>query len=85
MTVCGSTHMPQPDFAVQFPNGRTCSSRPLTHPQRGMYLTVKPSLEFLKIVLPRAQTLSYNISDWVENGLPLKPSPDSEMSVKHEH
>lgn len=82
MTVRGSTHMSQTDFAVLFPKWMDLFIKTLIHPQRGIHLTVRPSLEFLKIVLPRAQTLSYSISDPVNNGL-LKSQPDRNVTVDH--
>lgn len=83
LTVRGSTHMSQTDFAVLFPRWMDLFIKTLIHPQRGIYLTVEPSLEFLKIVLPQAQTLSYNTSNWVDDGFLKKSQPDSQISVEH--
>ncbi|KAG6367978.1 hypothetical protein INS49_002178 [Diaporthe citri] len=83
MTVRGSTHMSQSDFAVLFPKWMDLFIKTLIHPQRGIYLTVAPTLEFLKIVLPQAQTLSYDTSNWVDEGLLRKSQPDFEISVEH--
>lgn len=84
MTVRGSTHMSQTDFAVLFPKWMDLFIKTLIHPQRGIYLTVEPTLEFLKIVLPRAQTSSYDTSNWVDDGLLKKLQPDSQISVEHQ-
>jgi uncharacterized NAD-dependent epimerase/dehydratase family protein len=55
----------------------------LIQPQRGIYLTIKPSLESQQIVLLRGQTLSYDTSYRVDNGLLTKSQPDSNISVEH--
>lgn len=83
MTVRGSTHMSQTDFAVLFPRWMDLFIKTLIHPQRGIYLTVEPTLEFLKIVLPQAQTSSYNTRNWVGDGFLKKSQPDSQVSVEH--
>lgn len=83
MTVRGSTHMSQTDFAVLFPKWMDLFIKTLIHPQRGIYLTVAPTLEFLKIVLPQAQTLPYDTSNWVDEGLLRKSQPDFQISVEH--
>lgn len=83
MTVRGSTHMSQTDFAVLFPRWMDLFIKTLINPQRGIYLTVEPTLEFLKIVLPHAQTSSYNTGNWVDDGFLKKAQPDSQISVEH--
>ncbi|KAK2596946.1 hypothetical protein N8I77_012826 [Diaporthe amygdali] len=82
-TVRGSTHMSQTDFAVLFPKWMDLFIKTLIHPLRGIYLTIAPTLEFLKIVLPPTQTSSYDTSNWVDDGLLLKSHPDSQISVEH--
>lgn len=83
MTVRGSTHMSQTDFAVLFPKWMDLFIKTLVHPQRGIYLTVAPTLEFLKIVLHQAQTLSYDTGDGADEGFLRKSQPDFQISVEH--
>lgn len=83
LTVRGSTHMSQTDFAVLFPKWMDLLIKTLIHPLRGVYLTIAPTLEFLKIVLPPTQTSSYDTSNWVDDGLLRGSQPDSQISVEH--
>lgn len=83
VTVRGSTHMSQTDFAVLFPKWMDLFIKTLIHPQRGIYLTVAPTLDFLKIVLPLTQTSSYDNSNWVDEGLLRRSQPDTQVSMEH--
>ncbi|KAI3399982.1 hypothetical protein diail_5138 [Diaporthe ilicicola] len=83
VTVRGSTHMSQTDFAVLFPRWMDLLIKTLIHPLRGVYLTIAPTLEFLKIVLPSTQTSSYDASSWADDGLLRISEPDSDISVEH--
>lgn len=84
LTVRGSTHLSQTDFAVLYPRFMSLFIKTLVNPVRGMYLTIAPSLEFLKIALPPAQTTAYGTSGWADEGLLLGRSrPDS--NVTHDH
>lgn len=83
ITVRGSTHMSQTDFAVLFPKWMDLFIKTLIHPQRGIHLTVAPTLEFLKIVLPQRETSSYDTSNWVDEGLLRKSQPNCHISVEH--
>lgn len=56
LTLRGTTHLSQTDFAVLYPRFMSLFFKTLVHPLRGLYLTVAPSLEFLQLVLPPAQT-----------------------------
>lgn len=53
LTVRGSTHLSQTDLAVLYPRWMSLLMKTLVHPLRGIQLTVTPSLEFLRLVLPR--------------------------------
>lgn len=81
LTVRGSTHLSQTDFAVLYPRFMSLFIKTLVNPLRGMYLTIAPSLEFLKIVLPPTQTTAYDSSDWADEGLLLgRSQPDSNIT-----
>lgn len=83
LTVRGSTHLSQTDFAVLYPRWMSLLMKTLINPLRGIYLTIAPSLEFLKIVLPPAQTTCYDTSGWVDEGLLRNSRPDSEIDLEH--
>lgn len=83
LTMRGSTHLSQTDFAVLYPRWMSFLMKTLIHPFRGIYLTIAPTLEFLKIVLPPAQTTSYDTSGWVDEGLLRNTSPVAEVPVEH--
>lgn len=85
LTVRGSTHLSQTDFAVLYPRFMSVFFKTLINPLRGIYLTVAPSLEFLKIVLPPAQTTAYyDTSGWADEGLLRSRShPDNQVSHSH--
>ncbi|KAF4919507.1 Platelet-activating factor acetylhydrolase [Colletotrichum viniferum] len=84
MTIKGSTHLTQTDFAILYATWMDILMKTLVNPRRGIYLTVSPALEFLKITLPCQQT-KYNM--WVDMGV-LKTaeapsSPDAMMTCDH--
>ncbi|KAK6849504.1 hypothetical protein PG995_013337 [Apiospora arundinis] len=55
MTIKGSTHLSQTDFAVLYPTWMSWLGKTLVNPRRAIYLTVNSSLEFLKRTLPESQ------------------------------
>lgn len=83
LTMRGSTHLSQTDFAVLYPRWMSFLMKTLIHHSRGIYLTIAPTLEFLKIVLPPAQTTSYDTSGWVDEGLLRNSSPVGEVPVDY--
>lgn len=83
LTVRGSTHLSQTDFAVLYPKAMSNIIKTLVHPLRGIHLTVASSLEFLKLVLPRQRTATYDTSGWVDEGLLKMNYPDSEIPSEH--
>lgn len=83
LTVRGSTHLSQTDFAVLYPKWMSNFIKTLIHPLRGIYLTIAPSLEFLKIVLPPQQTTTYDMSGWVDEGLLRQSRADSQIPLDH--
>jgi len=56
MTIRGSTHLSQTDFAVLYPNWISLLMKTMVNPKRAIHLTVYSALEFLKITLPAQQT-----------------------------
>lgn len=83
LTVKGSTHLSQTDFAVLYPRWMSLLLKTFVNPLRGLYLTVAPTLEFLKIVLPPAQTNKYDTSGWVDDGMLRHGRPDGEVDPEH--
>ncbi|GKT41819.1 platelet-activating factor acetylhydrolase [Colletotrichum spaethianum] len=84
MTIRGSTHLSQTDFAILYSTWMDLLLKTLVNPLRAIYLTISPSLEFLKITLPPEQT-KYNT--WVdEQILKTTESPSEPLSVvTHNH
>jgi platelet-activating factor acetylhydrolase len=56
MTIKGSTHLSQTDFAVLYPNWMSLMMKTMVNPKRAIHLTIYSALEFLKITLPPQQT-----------------------------
>jgi platelet-activating factor acetylhydrolase len=56
MTIRGSTHLSQTDFAVLYPNWMSLLMKTMVNSKRAIHLTVYSALEFLKITLPTQQT-----------------------------
>ncbi|OHE93740.1 platelet-activating factor acetylhydrolase [Colletotrichum orchidophilum] len=84
MTIRGSTHLSQTDFAVLYSTWTDLFMKTLVNPLRAIYLTISPSLEFLKITLPPEQT-KYNT--WVdEEILKTTEPPTTPLAVvTHDH
>ncbi|OLN81766.1 Platelet-activating factor acetylhydrolase [Colletotrichum chlorophyti] len=84
MTIRGSTHLSQTDFAILYSTWTDLLMKTLVNPLRATYLTISPSLEFLKITLPSEQT-KYNM--WVdEDILRTAESPSTpDAAVTHDH
>jgi len=55
LTLRGSTHLSQTDFAVLYPNWMSWFIKTLINPRRAIYLTANSSLEYLRQVLPPSQ------------------------------
>jgi platelet-activating factor acetylhydrolase len=66
LTIKGSTHLSQTDFAVLYPRWMSWFAKTLCNPQRAVYLTINSSLEFLKKVLPAQQVFA---NAWVDEGI----------------
>ncbi|KAI1768217.1 platelet-activating factor acetylhydrolase, isoform II-domain-containing protein [Hypoxylon sp. FL1150] len=74
LTVKGSTHLSQTDFAILYPRWMSMFIKTLVNPRRAVYLTVNSALEFLSRVLPSECTKG---NGWVDEGiLRTKPLTD---------
>ena len=84
LTIVGSTHLAQSDFAVLYPHWLALFMKSMVHPLRAFYLTLSASLEFLNVTLPPEQT-KYNV--WVNEKLlhTKEPSSDPEDALKDDH
>ncbi|KAI1855581.1 hypothetical protein JX265_005984 [Neoarthrinium moseri] len=63
MTIKGSTHLSQTDFAILYPNWMSWFAKTMIHPRRAVAITINSSLEFLKMVLPEEQTVG---NSWID-------------------
>ncbi|KAH8682269.1 phospholipase A2 [Xylariales sp. PMI_506] len=66
MTIKGSTHLSQTDFAVLYPRWMSWFAKNMVNPRRAVLLTTNASFEFLKKVLPVGHTQG-NI--WMDEGI----------------
>ncbi|KAK1967983.1 platelet-activating factor acetylhydrolase [Colletotrichum sublineola] len=84
MTIRGSTHLSQTDFAILYATWMDLLMKTLVNPLRAIYLTISPSLEFLKITLPPEHT---KYSMWVDEKILKTTEPPSAPldAVTHDH
>ncbi|KAI0169831.1 platelet-activating factor acetylhydrolase, isoform II-domain-containing protein [Hypoxylon sp. FL1284] len=66
MTIKGSTHLSQTDFAILYPRWMSMFMKTIINPRRAVYLIVNASLEFLGRVLPSEATRE---NAWVDEGI----------------
>lgn len=66
LTVKGSTHLSQTDFAVLYYRWMSYLAKNVIHSRRAVLITVNSSLEFLKNVLPKDHTFG---NSWVDEGI----------------
>ncbi|KAH9997178.1 platelet-activating factor acetylhydrolase [Xylariaceae sp. FL0662B] len=66
LTIKGSTHLSQTDFAILYPHWMSYMAKTIVNPRRAVYLTVNSSLEFLKRVLPPEHTIG---NTWIDEGI----------------
>lgn len=66
MTIKGSTHLSQTDFAVLYPRWISWLGKTLVNPRRAIYLTINSSLKFLRRTLPKNQAVG-NL--WPDEGI----------------
>ncbi|KAK1991006.1 platelet-activating factor acetylhydrolase [Colletotrichum falcatum] len=84
MTIRGSTHLSQTDFAILYSTWMDLLIKTLVNPLRAIHLTVSLSLEFLKMILP-PEHAKYNM--WVDEKILKTTEPPSEPLgvVTHDH
>ncbi|KAL0935186.1 platelet-activating factor acetylhydrolase [Colletotrichum truncatum] len=84
LTIRGSTHLSQTDFAILYSTWMDLLMKTLVNPLRAIYLTISPTLEFLKITLPAEQT---KYSMWVDEKIlkSAEASSTPEAVVKQDH
>ncbi|KAI8624776.1 hypothetical protein F5Y19DRAFT_302879 [Xylariaceae sp. FL1651] len=66
LTIKGSTHLSQTDFAILYSKWMSLFMKTIVNPRRAVYLTINSSLEFLKKVLPPEQTFG---TIWPDEGI----------------
>ncbi|KAI1075029.1 platelet-activating factor acetylhydrolase, isoform II-domain-containing protein [Whalleya microplaca] len=66
LTIKGSTHLSQTDFAILYPHWMSYMVKTIVNPRRAVYLTVNSSLEFLKRVLPPEHIIG---NTWIDEGV----------------
>ncbi|KAF3069701.1 Platelet-activating factor acetylhydrolase [Daldinia childiae] len=66
LTIKGSTHLSQTDFAILYPRWMSLFMKTMVNPKRAMALTVNSSLEFLSRVLPPNFTVG---NPWLDEGI----------------
>lgn len=81
MTIRGSTHLSQTDFALLYPKWMSLFFKTIINPRRAVYITVDAILEFFKIILPPALTRFEE--QWVNEDLLMSTEPQVDVSVEH--
>ncbi|KAK4105394.1 hypothetical protein N658DRAFT_411115, partial [Parathielavia hyrcaniae] len=81
MTIRGSTHLSQTDFAILYPNWMSLVIKTIVDPQRAISLTVHSVLEFLNLTLPRAQTRFTRA--WAGEQLLSRANPVAKVESDH--
>jgi platelet-activating factor acetylhydrolase len=83
VTIRGSTHLSQTDFAVLYPNWMSLLMKTIVDPRRALYLTTTSALELLATTLPEQQRYSL-ASAWATEAL-LERDADSESDILIDH
>lgn len=84
VTIRGSTHLSQTDFAVLYPNWISLLMKTIVNPKRAIHLTVHSALEFLKITLPSCQTrFDKNSEAWAGERLLSKAASETKVLFDH--
>ena len=78
LTIRGSTHLSQSDFALLYSSWMSLLTKCMIKPKRAFYLTVAITLEFLKLTLPPDQT-KYNL--WIDDEFLRKAQPPTRPSA----
>ncbi|KAI1798760.1 platelet-activating factor acetylhydrolase, isoform II-domain-containing protein [Daldinia bambusicola] len=81
LTIKGSTHLSQSDFAILYPHWMSFFVKTMVNPKRAVGLTVNSSLEFLTQVLPPEFTAG---NSWIDEGI-LRTKVLTTDKLPHEH
>jgi platelet-activating factor acetylhydrolase len=82
MTIRGSTHLSQTDFAVLYPNWMALLLKNLVNPRRALFLTITSILEFLRYTLPKHQMSRFETA-WPNEHLLETVGSDTKISFDH--
>ncbi|KAB5549863.1 platelet-activating factor acetylhydrolase [Coniochaeta sp. 2T2.1] len=82
MTIRGSTHLSQTDFAVLYPNWMALLAKTLVNPRRALFLTVTMILEFLQYTLPAEHRTRLETA-WPNEHILETPSSDTKITFDH--
>lgn len=82
MTIRGSTHLSQTDFAVLYPNWMALLVKTLVNPRRALFLTITSILEFLRFTLPARQRSRFETA-WPNEHLLETVTSDTLVSSDH--
>jgi len=82
MTIRGSTHLSQTDFAVLYPNWMALLLKTLVNPRRALSLTITAIFEFLRYTLPERQRTRFETA-WPSEHLLETASSDTKISFDH--
>ncbi|KAM0278869.1 hypothetical protein ACHAQH_004947 [Verticillium albo-atrum] len=84
LTIRGSTHLSQTDFAVLYSTWMDLLAKTLVNPLRAIYLTVAPSLEFLKMTLPEKQSANEMwVDEQILKTMQAPALPETAMGQAH--
>jgi platelet-activating factor acetylhydrolase len=82
MTIRGSTHLSQTDFAVLYPNWMALFLKTLVNPRRALFLTITSVLEFLRFTLPSEQRSRFETA-WPSEHLLETTASDTKVTFDH--
>jgi platelet-activating factor acetylhydrolase len=82
MTIRGSTHLSQTDFAVLYPNWMALLLKTLVNPRRALFLTITSIFEFLRYTLPARQRSRFETA-WPNEHLLETVRSDTNISFDH--
>ncbi|RKU48399.1 hypothetical protein DL546_009453 [Coniochaeta pulveracea] len=79
MTIRGSTHLSQTDFAVLYPKWMSLLAKTMVNPRRALFLNVVTILEFLAKTLPPCQISRFQTA-WPNEHVLETPTSDDKIS-----
>lgn len=82
MTIRGSTHLSQTDFAVLYPHWMALLLKTLVNPRRGVFITITSIFEFLRYTLPAKQRSRFE-SAWPNEHFLETAASHTRVSVDH--